>query len=200
MEEAVRLLLGHGADVNAQGGHYGHALQAASYGGHYRIVALLLESKAEVNTAGGYYGHAFQAALSGGHDAVVILLLNNGADSNTHWTTSDAGEQTAVLSLLENGTDSDIHGTVRRLPADLQVTYETAPGIHGVHGHADVSGGVWRVHINQPSGAVKVIRSPASSSAEYKLKRYNKHRLREVQVWKHLRHQNTAHLFFEIIV
>jgi hypothetical protein len=32
-----------GADVNAQGGHYGNALQAASDGGHDSVVTLLLE-------------------------------------------------------------------------------------------------------------------------------------------------------------
>jgi hypothetical protein len=31
----VELLLRKGADVNAQGGKYGTALQAASYGGHH---------------------------------------------------------------------------------------------------------------------------------------------------------------------
>ncbi|KAF2727038.1 hypothetical protein EJ04DRAFT_529760, partial [Polyplosphaeria fusca] len=33
-DETVKLLLGKGADVNAQGGQYGNALQAASSGGH----------------------------------------------------------------------------------------------------------------------------------------------------------------------
>jgi hypothetical protein len=30
----VKLLVSKGADVNAQGGYYGNALQAVSYGGH----------------------------------------------------------------------------------------------------------------------------------------------------------------------
>jgi ankyrin repeat protein len=38
----VELLLGQGADVNAQGGYYGNALQAASYQGHEKVVELLL--------------------------------------------------------------------------------------------------------------------------------------------------------------
>jgi hypothetical protein len=40
----VELLLGKGADVNAQGGRYGNALEAASYGGHTAIVELLRNS------------------------------------------------------------------------------------------------------------------------------------------------------------
>ncbi|KZP04314.1 kinase-like protein [Athelia psychrophila] len=78
-------------------------------------------------------------------------------------------------------------------PLDLtgQIAYGT-PTIFG--GHADVSRGIWRVHTNQPSVAVKVIRSPAAGSTKYELKRYDKRRRREVQVWKRLQHQNIVHL------
>ncbi|OCK72825.1 hypothetical protein K432DRAFT_279044, partial [Lepidopterella palustris CBS 459.81] len=41
-EHIVRLLLGKGADVNAQGGYYGNALQAASIEGHEQVARLLL--------------------------------------------------------------------------------------------------------------------------------------------------------------
>ncbi|KAF2174534.1 hypothetical protein K469DRAFT_506722, partial [Zopfia rhizophila CBS 207.26] len=49
-EEIVRVLLKAGAEVNAQGGYYGNALQAASYRGHEEIVRVLLKAGAEVNT------------------------------------------------------------------------------------------------------------------------------------------------------
>jgi ankyrin repeat protein len=42
----VELLLDKGADVNAQGGHYSNALQAASSGGHEATVKLLLDKDA----------------------------------------------------------------------------------------------------------------------------------------------------------
>jgi ankyrin repeat protein len=58
----VTLLLEKGADVNAQGGHYGNALQAAANGGHDSVVTLLLEKGADVNAQGGHYGNALQAA------------------------------------------------------------------------------------------------------------------------------------------
>jgi ankyrin repeat protein len=56
-EAVVKLLLDKGADVNAQGGYYGNALQAASSGG-------------------------YKTPSSGGHKAVVKLLLDKGAHSN----------------------------------------------------------------------------------------------------------------------
>jgi ankyrin repeat protein len=42
----VKDLLSKGADVNAQGGRYGNALQAASQRGHSAIVELLLSKGA----------------------------------------------------------------------------------------------------------------------------------------------------------
>ncbi|KAK4182171.1 vegetative incompatibility protein HET-E-1, partial [Podospora australis] len=77
-----RRLIEQGADVNAQGGHFGNALQAAASGGHQAVVQLLLEKGADVNAQGGGYGNALQAAASGGHQAVVQLLLEKGADVN----------------------------------------------------------------------------------------------------------------------
>ena len=76
-------LLEKGADVNAWGGGYGNALQAASANGHKAVVTLLLDKGANVNTQGGTYGSALQAASNGGHEAVVALLLEKGADVNT---------------------------------------------------------------------------------------------------------------------
>jgi hypothetical protein len=39
--------------VNAQGGKYGNALQAASWGGNKKVVQLLLDKSAEANAQGG---------------------------------------------------------------------------------------------------------------------------------------------------
>ncbi|KAF1807850.1 Pfs, NACHT and ankyrin domain protein, partial [Eremomyces bilateralis CBS 781.70] len=76
----ARDLIGKGADVNAQGGEYGNALQAASSRGHQEIIALLLDKGADVGAQGGLYGNALQAASSGGHQEIVALLLDKGAD------------------------------------------------------------------------------------------------------------------------
>jgi ankyrin repeat domain-containing protein 50 len=60
-----------GADVNAQGGVYGNALQQASAGGHDKVVQMLMAAGADVNAQGGLYGNALQAASWGGHEKVV---------------------------------------------------------------------------------------------------------------------------------
>jgi ankyrin repeat protein len=79
----VKLLLENGAKVNAQGGQYGNALQAASWGGHKQIVRLLLDKGANVNAyVDGEYSNALQAASWGGNEQVVRLLLDEGADFN----------------------------------------------------------------------------------------------------------------------
>ncbi|KAF2174325.1 hypothetical protein K469DRAFT_614903, partial [Zopfia rhizophila CBS 207.26] len=62
---------------------YGNALQAASSGGHEKIVELLLSKGADVNAQGGHYGNALQAASSGGHEKIVELLLKEGAVSSS---------------------------------------------------------------------------------------------------------------------
>ena len=56
----MQLLLNKGAEVNAQGGEYGNALQVASSRGHTEIVQLLLNKGAEVNAQGGEYDNASQ--------------------------------------------------------------------------------------------------------------------------------------------
>jgi ankyrin repeat protein len=45
----VKLLLDKGADVNAEGGEYGNALQAALSEGYEQIVKLLLDKDADIN-------------------------------------------------------------------------------------------------------------------------------------------------------
>ena len=42
--------------------------QAASYGGHDKVMQMLLDKGADVKMQGGFYGNALQAASSGGHD------------------------------------------------------------------------------------------------------------------------------------
>jgi ankyrin repeat protein len=75
----VKMLLDKGADVNVQGGFYGNALQAASYGGHEQVVKMLLDRDADVNAQGGEYSNALYAASFRGHEQVVKMLLDAGA-------------------------------------------------------------------------------------------------------------------------
>jgi hypothetical protein len=113
LEYITRLLLDKGADVNAQDGLYGNALQAASNNGNEAVVRLLLDKGADVNAQGGDYGNALQAASLNGHEAVVRLLLDKGADVNAQdglygnalRAASLNGHEAVVRLLLEKGAD-----------------------------------------------------------------------------------------------
>ncbi|KAJ7481648.1 ankyrin repeat-containing domain protein [Mycena latifolia] len=107
----VQLLLEHGADVNAQGGHWGTGLQAASYNGSAKMVRLLLENGADINAQGGHENTA-------GHQNMVHLLLKHGADVNAQGGYSGTALQAAackgsvevVRLLLENGANINAQG------------------------------------------------------------------------------------------
>lgn len=79
LEVIVVRLVEKGADVNAQGGYYGTALNAASHQGHLAIAQLLLEHGADVNAQGQCTGTALHAASGEGHEKIVQLLLERGA-------------------------------------------------------------------------------------------------------------------------
>ena len=61
----VRLLLAHGADINARGGKYETALQAAAARGRLEVVKLLIERGADPMVEGGKFGSPLKAALGG---------------------------------------------------------------------------------------------------------------------------------------
>lgn len=54
----VHLLLKKGADINATGGEYGTALQAAPRNNLKEIVRILLDNGADANKRGRKYGNA----------------------------------------------------------------------------------------------------------------------------------------------
>ncbi|KAI0572068.1 multiple ankyrin repeats single kh domain protein [Pyrenophora tritici-repentis] len=109
----TRMLLGKGADINAQGGFYGNALQAASLKGHEQVVETLLDKGADVNAQSGHYGNALQAASAGRHEHVVEALLDKGADVNAQseeygnalYAASARGYEQIVKMLLDRGAD-----------------------------------------------------------------------------------------------
>ena len=114
--EIIQILLDNNADVNAQGGHFGNALQAASEGGHEAAIKLLLDNNTDVNAQGGLFGNALQAASYGGHEAAIKLLLDNNADINAQGglydnalrAASEGGHETIVELLLERGAHSHL--------------------------------------------------------------------------------------------
>ncbi|KAL3488651.1 hypothetical protein BJX62DRAFT_253118 [Aspergillus germanicus] len=104
--------------INAQGGRFGNALQAASYGGHEKVMQLLLDRGAEVNAQGGDLGNALQAASCGGHEKVVQLLLDQGAEVNAQGgdfgnalqAASYGGHEKVVQLLLGQGAEVNAQG------------------------------------------------------------------------------------------
>ncbi|ELR06475.1 hypothetical protein GMDG_08000, partial [Pseudogymnoascus destructans 20631-21] len=107
-----------GDDVNAQGGHFGNALQAASVGGHLKVVEMLLSKDANANAQGGHFGNALQAASVGGHAKIVKVLLSKGADVNAQGgyyenalqAASGEGHDKVVEMLLSKGADANAQG------------------------------------------------------------------------------------------
>ncbi|KAH8702902.1 ankyrin repeat domain-containing protein [Phaeosphaeriaceae sp. PMI808] len=116
--ETVKLFLDKGADINAQGGEYGNALQAASYRGHEQVVKLLLSKNVDVNAQGGDYGSALQEASAGGHEQIVKLLLDKNVDINAQGgrygsalqEASAGGHEQIVKLLLDKDADVNAQG------------------------------------------------------------------------------------------
>jgi ankyrin repeat protein len=114
--EVVELLWRHSADVNAQGGYYGFALQAACAQGHEAVVDTLLAKGADVNAQGGYYGNALQGACSAGHETIVDRLLEKGANVNAQGgfygnalqAAHSQGYKTIAEKLLAQGANADV--------------------------------------------------------------------------------------------
>ncbi|KFA68485.1 hypothetical protein S40285_05380 [Stachybotrys chlorohalonatus IBT 40285] len=111
-------LITKGSNVNAQGGDYGNALQAASSKGHREIVQLLLDNGAEIDAPGGLYGNALQAASFNGHGKIVQLFLDEGAKLNAQGGFYHSALQAAsfkgygeiVQLLLARGADINTQG------------------------------------------------------------------------------------------
>ncbi|KAI0420326.1 ankyrin repeat-containing domain protein [Xylaria grammica] len=69
-------------EINARGGMFGSALQAAAYSGQAETVELLLEKGADPNMGGGKYRSALNAAVFQGFWHIVEMLLKHGAKSD----------------------------------------------------------------------------------------------------------------------
>jgi ankyrin repeat protein len=103
-----RLLLDQGADVDAQGGEYGNALQAASAKGHEGVVKQLIDAGADVNAMNEKLGNALQVASARGHKQVVRMLLDSSAGIDAH----SGRYSNALQTVTEKGYSS----IVRILP------------------------------------------------------------------------------------
>ncbi|KAJ7326484.1 putative multiple ankyrin repeats single kh domain protein [Mycena albidolilacea] len=114
LSDIVRLLVEHGADVNAATEEY-NALGAAAalHHGCVDTVRVLLEKGAEVNATSKIYGSALQVASHRGDIETVRLLVEHGAEVNTTGgkygsplqAASRGGNVEMVQLLLEHGAD-----------------------------------------------------------------------------------------------
>jgi hypothetical protein len=131
---AVQMLVDVGADVNAQGGQYGNALQAASEGSHEKTLQMLVDMGADVNAQGGCYGNALQAASARGHEKIVQMLVGLGVDVNTQegqygnaiYAASENGHEKAVQMLVS--LPADVYAQGGRYSSALQAALEKASG------------------------------------------------------------------------
>ncbi|KUM65315.1 hypothetical protein ACN42_g1775 [Penicillium freii] len=148
-QRVVAILLGARADVNAQGGKYGNALQAACAAdkGNTEIVQLLLEAHADVNAQGGHYANALQAGVYKGNTEIVQLLLEAHADVNAqggHYgnalqAVAYEGNTEIVQLLLEAHADVNAQGGYYASPLLAAVYDDDAdPAQLLLHAGADV--------------------------------------------------------------
>ncbi|KAJ7075242.1 hypothetical protein B0H15DRAFT_917036 [Mycena belliarum] len=136
-KEGVQLLLDYGANINALGGYYGSALQAACSveRNNNEVVKLLLDNGANVNALGGYFGCALQAACSRSNDSdtqIIQLLLDHGADINVL-----GGYHGSALQAACNNSNIQ----VVQLLLDYGANINTQGGIFGSALHGAVFGG-----------------------------------------------------------
>jgi ankyrin repeat protein len=118
-DHLVKEIVNAGADVNAEGGTYHTALQAAAYSGETNILKLLLENGADVNMMGGEYGTALQAASWSGYKKIVKLLLAAGADVN-----AQGGEYCTALHAAASGNDVEMVAILIAAGADVHANVE----------------------------------------------------------------------------
>jgi ankyrin repeat protein len=114
----VRTFLARGADINAQGGSLGNALQAAVSCGAHDIMQVLVDYGANVNTQHEICGDIPQAAARRGDYGIVQLLLEHGANVNTQDERGGSALQAAVSRgshdivqvLLDHGANVNARG------------------------------------------------------------------------------------------
>ncbi|KAJ7481671.1 ankyrin repeat-containing domain protein [Mycena latifolia] len=135
-EDIVKLLIEHGADVNAQGGEYGSTLQLASRAGHKDIVKLLIEHRADLNAQSEEYGSVLQDASGAGRGDVVCMLIEHGADVNVQ-----GGHYGSALQLASGAGHKDIVKVLIEHGADVNAQggeYGSALQLASGAGHKDI--------------------------------------------------------------
>ncbi|CAI7640895.1 unnamed protein product [Penicillium bialowiezense] len=145
--DVVQLLLGLGADVNAQGGRGrdGTALQAAitclNSQMALKVIRLLLDWGADVNEEGGSFGNPLQAATLTPLRSLDIaeLLLSQGANVNAKGGPYGSALQASAASIVNDDLD------LINLLLDHGADVNAQGGLHGSVLHAAVFSGRYKV-------------------------------------------------------
>ena len=111
--EFARMLIEHGADVNAQDYRKSTPLHLASMRVHVELAQMLLERGADVNAQGDFNSTPLHLALEGGHVDFAQMSLERGADVNAqdnHKSTPlhlalKGGHVDFARMLIERGAD-----------------------------------------------------------------------------------------------
>ncbi|XP_071107805.1 ankyrin repeat domain-containing protein 17-like isoform X5 [Haliotis cracherodii] len=114
--DIVRLLISHGADVDAQSSAGNTPLHYAACGGYKEVVQELIKANARVEVHNENGHTPLMEAASAGHVEVARILLDNGAGINTH--SNEFKESALTLAcykghlemvkfLLEAGADQE---------------------------------------------------------------------------------------------
>ena len=113
---AIRLLLQHGANANAQSATKETPLLRAAWQGGKDGVSTLLDQGAKVELMTNSNWTALHAATHNGHSAIVTILLEKGADIESRTNTgttplllaADKGHDMTVKTLLEHGANHSL--------------------------------------------------------------------------------------------
>jgi len=123
----ARLLIEHGADVNAKDRQGGTPLHRAASGGQVSLIDVLIEKGARVNATTAVGGTPLHSAARAGRLDAVRRLLAKGADVNArsarqrtplHWAV-EAGKREVARLLLTQGADVNAKDREGMTPADL---------------------------------------------------------------------------------
>jgi ankyrin repeat protein len=125
--EIVRLLIEHGADVNAMSEYNTPLLIAATYG-QIAVAELLIKSKADVNTRDSSGRTALTLAIQppgnydrGGRELVKLLLDNGAQDDRALHTAVGTGRQDLVDLILQYRPDINVRDQYGRTALHLAV-------------------------------------------------------------------------------
>lgn len=130
LEEAVKILLKAGADVNLSPSVEDTALGLAISNGNLEIVKLVLNAGADPNNGGVY--DPLLSAVSGGDMDMVIMLLENGATTSSDWTPLMVAARKGDIDMIQFfvALDSNVNQT--------NDYGETALEIAASNGHQEV--------------------------------------------------------------